>query len=68
MPLRLGEILVEKQLITGEQLEQAIREHQKTKEFLGQTFIRLGLISEEKLLKVLAAAGNGFFEFKGDLD
>ncbi|OGX38439.1 MAG: hypothetical protein A3G91_01400 [Omnitrophica WOR_2 bacterium RIFCSPLOWO2_12_FULL_50_9] len=65
MPLRLGEILVEKQLITGEQLEQAIREHQKTKEFLGQTFIRLGLISEEKLLKVLAEQqGMAFLNLK----
>jgi len=50
----MGEILVEKQVITQEQLDQAILEHQKTKEFLGQTLIRLGMITEEKLLKVLA--------------
>ncbi|OGX29639.1 MAG: hypothetical protein A2705_01660 [Omnitrophica WOR_2 bacterium RIFCSPHIGHO2_01_FULL_52_10] len=50
----MGEILVEKQLITEEQLAQAVAEHQKSKEFLGQTLIRLGFISEEKLLKILA--------------
>ena len=54
MSVRIGEILVEKQLITEEQLAQAVAEHQKSKEFLGQTLIRLGFISEEKLLKVLA--------------
>lgn len=54
MALRIGEILVEKRLITPEQLDHALGEHQKTKEFLGQTLIRLGLITEEKLLKVLA--------------
>jgi len=54
MSVRIGEILVEKQLITEEQLAQAVAEHQKSKEFLGQTLIRLGFISEEKLLKILA--------------
>ena len=54
MSVRIGEILVEKQLITEEQLTRAIAEHQKSKEFLGQTLIRLGFISEEKLLKILA--------------
>ncbi len=54
MSVRIGEILVEKQLITEEQLVRAVAEHQKSKEFLGQTLIRLGFISEEKLLKVLA--------------
>ncbi len=54
MSVRIGEILVEKQLITEEQLARAVAEHQKTKEFLGQTIIRLGFIGEEKLLKVLA--------------
>ena len=32
----------------------AIKEHQNTKEFLGQALVRLNLITEEKLLKVLA--------------
>jgi len=54
MSVRIGEILVEKRLITEEQLGRAVAEHQKSKEFLGQTLIRLGFISEEKLLKILA--------------
>lgn len=54
MSVRIGEILVEKRLITEEQLDRAVAEHQKSKEFLGQTLIRLGFISEEKLLKILA--------------
>jgi general secretion pathway protein E len=54
MAVRLGEILVEKRVITPQELEIAVKEHQKTKEFLGKTLVRMGFISEEKLLKVLA--------------
>ncbi len=54
MALRIGDILIEKGLITRDQLERAVQEHQKTKEFLGQTFIRMGFVTEEKLLRVLA--------------
>jgi len=54
MALRLGEILVEKHIITAQELETAVREHEKTKEFLGQTLVRLNFVSEEKLLQVLA--------------
>jgi general secretion pathway protein E/type IV pilus assembly protein PilB len=54
MTIRIGELLIEKQLVTEEQLEQALAEHQKSKEFLGQTLVRLGFITEETLLKVLA--------------
>ncbi len=54
MTIRIGELLIEKRLVTEDQLERAIAEHQKSKEFLGQTLIRLGFITEETLLKVLA--------------
>ncbi|HQP09962.1 MAG TPA: ATPase, T2SS/T4P/T4SS family, partial [Candidatus Omnitrophota bacterium] len=54
MALRIGDILVEKKIITQEELDLAVREHQNTKEFLGQTLVRLNMITEEKLLKVLA--------------
>ena len=54
MALRIGDILVEKQIITQQDLDMAVKEHQDTKEFLGQTLVRLNLITEEKLLKVLA--------------
>ena len=53
MALRIGDILVEKKIITQEELNLAIKEHQNTKEFLGQTLVRLNIITEEKLLKVL---------------
>ena len=46
MGLRLGDILVEKKIITKEQLDLAIKEHQKSKDFLGQTLIKLGMITE----------------------
>jgi len=54
MSLRIGDILIEKQIITQQELDMAIKEHQNTKEFLGQTLVRLNFITEEKLLKVLA--------------
>ncbi|MBN1869291.1 MAG: Flp pilus assembly complex ATPase component TadA [Candidatus Omnitrophica bacterium] len=54
MPLRIGDILVEKKIITQEELDLAVKEHQNTKEFLGQALVRLNIITEEKLLKVLA--------------
>ncbi len=54
MALRIGDILVEKKIITQEELDLAIKEHQQTKEFLGQALVRLNMITEEKLLKVLA--------------
>ena len=54
MALRIGDILVEKKIITQEELDLAIKEHQRTKEFLGRTLVRLNMITEEKLLKVLA--------------
>ena len=54
MTIRIGDILIEKQIITQQELDLALKEHQNTKEFLGQTLVRLNLISEEKLLKVLA--------------
>ena len=54
MALRIGDILVERKIITQEELDLAIKEHQKTKEFLGQALVRLNMITEEKLLSVLA--------------
>ena len=54
MALRLGDILVEKKVITPQELEIAIREHQRTKEFLGKTLVRLGYVSEKKILQILA--------------
>ena len=51
---RLGEILLEKQLIFPQALEHALLEQKKTGELLGRTLIRLGYISERQLLEGLA--------------
>ena len=65
MALRIGDILVEKKIITSEELDSAIKEHRGTKEFLGQTLVRLGFVSEKKLLEVLAEQqGLMFVELK----
>lgn len=65
MSLRIGDILIEKQLITQQELDVALKEHQNTKEFLGQTLVRLNLITEEKLLTVLAEQqGINFLDLK----
>jgi type II secretion system protein E len=54
MALRLGEILVEKGIITPEELEAAVKKQHDTKEMIGQVLISMGLITERKLLQVLA--------------
>jgi type II secretion system protein E len=51
---RLGEILVEKKLITPKALEHALVEQKRSGELLGRTLIRLGYISEQQLLEGLA--------------
>ncbi len=50
----LGEMLVERGIITAEQLELGLREHLKSNEFLGATLIKLGFVSEEQILPVLS--------------
>ncbi len=42
MALRLGEILVEKGIITATELELAITQQQKTKKLLGQILLQMG--------------------------
>ncbi len=54
MALRLGEILLEKKLITQEQLKDAVEEQKKTGEFLGLILVKLGMASESAILRVLA--------------
>lgn len=51
---RLGELLMEKGLITLEQLEQALEKQRSTREFLGAILVSQGWISEEGLLRALA--------------
>lgn len=52
--VKIGDILVQKGLITKDQLEKALKQSQKAQEILGKTLVRLGMISEEKLLEILA--------------
>ena len=54
MALRLGDILIEKRIITPEELKKAVNEQQRTGEVLGKVLVRMGLITERKLLEVLA--------------
>jgi len=56
-PLRkkyLGEILIANNLITKEQLKQALGEQQSTKEKLGTLLLKHGFVTEENLLRSLA--------------
>jgi len=51
----IGQLLVEKKIITPEQLKIALHEQKKTRELLGVTLIRLGFVDEEKIyLPILA--------------
>jgi MSHA biogenesis protein MshE len=52
--LRLGELLVEKSIITDEQLQQALAEQKRTGRKLGRVLTDLDLVREEKLHEVLA--------------
>ncbi|HLB02428.1 MAG TPA: GspE/PulE family protein [Nitrospiria bacterium] len=58
MPRLIGEILVEKKLITPEELQGAIIEHKKTGEFLGSVLVRREYITEEQLLRSVSEQRN----------
>lgn len=51
---QLGEVLIQKGLITPEQLEVALREIERTGEVLGKVLVRLRFLTQEQLLKALA--------------
>ncbi len=51
---RLGELLVERKLISGEQLERALEYQKKDPRSLGEILHSFRLLSEEDLLKVLS--------------
>lgn len=58
MSQRIGEILVEKKLVTPEELDRALAEQKKTGEFLGSILIKMGYISEEQLLRAVSEQRN----------
>lgn len=50
---RLGDLLIESNVISEEQLQQALREQGKTKQKLGDLLITQGYITEQQLFEVL---------------
>lgn len=50
---RLGEILLEANMITDEQLKVALEEQRKSKETLGQILVRLGFLTENNIRDAL---------------
>ena len=52
--LKLGQLLVNKKLITPEQLQAALGEHEQWGARLGMTLVRLGFLDEEDLVRALA--------------
>ncbi len=53
-PQELGRILVARNELDPDDLERALREHYQTGERLGQVLIKMGLATEETILKALA--------------
>jgi len=58
MLIKIGQMLINKKLITHEQLEAALAEQAKTGELLGVILIKKGFLSEENFLKVLSEQFN----------
>jgi len=52
--IRLGDLLVEKGLISNDQLMQALAAQKKTGQKLGRTLISSGLVTEEQMLELLS--------------
>ncbi len=52
---RLGEILVQKLVLSQEKLEKALEVQTETKEKIGEVLIKLGYITRETLLEILSA-------------
>jgi len=50
----LGKLLVQKGLITIDQLEAGLRHQKKTGQFIGSTLVNLGFLREEQLMPVVA--------------
>ncbi|MFZ5555186.1 MAG: GspE/PulE family protein [Pseudomonadota bacterium] len=52
--VRLGQLLVEQQLISEEQLAQALEDQKRTGRKLGRVLVELGFVSEDEISKALA--------------
>jgi type II secretory ATPase GspE/PulE/Tfp pilus assembly ATPase PilB-like protein len=51
--LKLGEILIEKGVVSPQQIEMALKESKRTGEVLGKVLVKTKIISEKQLLEVL---------------
>lgn len=51
--IRLGDVLIQKGLITTEQLDKALEEQKKSGGLLGETMVTLGIVSEDILIDTL---------------
>lgn len=56
--IKIGELLLNKGLITKDQLEFALERQRQTKQKLGEILIELGIITEEKLYEIVAEKKN----------
>ena len=54
----LGDLLLEKGLISGVQLKDALKQQYITKDFLGSILVSLGFVKEQDLLEVLSKQFN----------
>jgi len=62
---KLGEILIDKGLISDEQLQMALSDQKITREFLGRVLIKNGWVSEIEVMKGLSEQfGIPFIEFE----
>ena len=55
--VRLGEILVQQNLLTPEQLKLALDEQKRSGRKLGRVFIEQGYVTEEEISEALACCG-----------
>ncbi len=51
---RFGELLLDREMLTADQLNDALRQRQDPRERLGQTLVRLGLLQERDVVTLLA--------------
>lgn len=54
MVMKLGKMLLDRKLITPQQLKLALKEQQKTGELLGTAVVKLGYLKEEQILPLLS--------------
>ena len=59
----LGQLLVEKQIITSEQLDIALRKQKETGELLGAILLGLGFVDEEMVFLPALAGLHSFKEY-----